>query len=138
VYELELDVNNATGRDATIAIQFASYPATLGPDEVEEYVRRLKKQGWEAPTRIWDGPVAVIIDGKTELKQVVTTPLEWGKPTPSAMRATLVTRKVLAGRDLKCRLRIPVPGLISIPAAIVIKATGAQAGAQKQDWWPVG
>jgi hypothetical protein len=137
LYELDVVLHNGSGKDANVSVQFASYPGLLSPDEIKIFMERLAKQKLHTPTRLWDGPVAVDIDGRTEIRHAFTRPLnEFRIPSAGAMRAVLVTRKVLAGKGLRCKLRIPVPGLISSPAAIVIKATGPRAGIGELLRWP--
>ncbi len=132
IYELAFEIQNASGLDAQISVELASYPGEIGPTDVATFVQRCKSnkpKPLDVPTRLWDGPAAITIDGKTEIRHLFTRPLDaLRRVSPGSMRALIASRRVLAGRGMQFRVRIPVPGLISIPAAILIKATGARAG----------
>jgi len=131
IYELELAITNATGREALVSVEFASYPAQIAPNDLKDYWAFLAKRGWALPTRLWDGPAAVTLGGKERVVSIFTKP-----SSPNAMRSSLASRVLSAGANEKLRLRIPVPGLISIPAAILVRATAANAGAlaEKEKW----
>ena len=124
LYDLELTLTNTLAREAVITVEFASYPAQFAPADLKEYWAFLSKRRWSIPSRLWDGHAAVAHRGKNRLVQVFTKPT-----SPNAMRASLLSATLAAGATETARLRIPVPGLISIPAAIIIRATAANAGA---------
>lgn len=131
IYELELSVSNATSRDALVSLEFASYPAQIAPQDLKEYWAFLAKRGWAIPTRLWDGPASITVGGKTRLVTIFTRPT-----TPNAMRASLWSRVLPAGATEKLALRVPVPGLISIPGALLVRASAANGGAlaDKEKW----
>jgi hypothetical protein len=131
IYELELSVANATGREALVSLEFASYPAQIAPNDLKEYWAFLAKRRWAIPTRIWDGHASLAVGGKERLVHILTRPT-----SPNAMRASLWSGVLPAGASEKLRLRVPVPGLISIPGALLVRATAAKASALavKEKW----
>ncbi|MBM4359246.1 MAG: hypothetical protein FJ096_14180 [Deltaproteobacteria bacterium] len=131
IYELEFVVSNATSRDARVSLEFASYPAQIAPNDLKEYWAFLAKRGWAIPTRLWDGHATVALGGKERLVPIFTKPT-----SPNAMRASLASLVLAPSASETIRVRIPVPGLISIPGALLVRAAAANAGAlaEKETW----
>jgi hypothetical protein len=140
IYELDVKIQNASGSNAAISLQLVSYPkGQYGPAEVDEYVASIAKEATAhgkkvfLPSRLWDGPIIRHIDGRNELVHLFTKPV---RGQPDKMRAGIVSCFVAQGKSMQFRLTIPVPGLIAIPAGLVIKAVGAkaQSGANSPGW----
>jgi hypothetical protein len=139
IYELDVKVQNASGSNAAISLQLVSYPkGQYGPAQVDEYIASIAKEASAhgkkvfLPSRLWDGPIIRHIDGKNELVHLFTKPV---RGQPDKMRAGIVSRFVAQGKSMQLRLTIPVPGLIAIPAGIVIKAVGAKSQSGSNPGW---
>jgi hypothetical protein len=101
-YLLTWNVKNNSGACVNVKLSFASYPGTNHPSKVKS-----------TATRFWDGDFSIKVGGAPEAVERVFT-------KAGQMTKVLTTFSLQPGKTEKITLRSFVPGLISIPGAVIL------------------
>jgi hypothetical protein len=103
-YQPRFRVTNDSGGCRRVSLRLAAY---LGQKRPEEFTSN-------GTTRFWDGPARFLPNsGGAEPRFLPTT--------PSSMLPLIATDNIAAGQVIQWGLDLPVPGLISIPAAFLFE-----------------
>jgi hypothetical protein len=103
-YQPRFRITNDTGSCRRVSLRLAAYPGQKRP---EEFVPN-------GTTRFWDGPARFLPNSGSAEPRFLQT-------TPQSMQPLIVTGNVAAGQTIQWGLDLPVPGLISIPAAFLLE-----------------
>ncbi len=106
LYDLDFSVQNRTAGCINVTAALDAYPKQLHPNQMGKFLAENKDPD---PTRFWDGVARI----NNSTLSVLTTPKNPEQP--------LASGKLAPGKGLVWTFAIPVPGLISIPGAIVFK-----------------
>lgn len=107
-YKLEWVLKNTSSACLNFKLTFVSYPGTNHPSKAKP-----------TATRFWDGVFSVQKDQEAKTPVNVFTKV-------GAMSKQLISANIQPGDTMKISIRTFVPGLISIPAAIILTSETCQ------------
>lgn len=108
-YVLTFTMKNSSGACVDARLMFASYPGEKHPRDVKG-----------GPTRFWDGGFSVQEDGATAQYVRVFT------KAGVQMFVPLISKKMQPGTQVSWKIRTFVPGLISIPGALIVSTAACE------------
>jgi hypothetical protein len=126
LYDETLEITNGSGPCREVLVEFVSFAATSGGAPVFGAYQGIARR--DLPTVYWNGPIAKYLGttGRRTMDQAILFVDEQTYQSQPATALVPTMRKVLhsvlvnPGRTARLRYEIPVPGLITAPAGIVV------------------